>query len=69
MTRSINHRLKFANKTNCIGYEPVIVKMDLQKLDPPGTNCMIYKNPWNAFYFKILTPSEKFGPPLTDEIR
>ena len=34
MRRSINHRLKFANKTNCVVYGPVMVKMDSKKLDP-----------------------------------
>ena len=46
---------------------PVMVKMDPPKLVPPGTNFSINKDPPELIYCKIWTPSEKFGPPPTDE--
>ena len=48
-------------------FAPVIVKMDPPKLVLPGTNFTTNKDPRNLFYCKIWTPSEKFGPPPTDE--
>ena len=37
------------------------------KIGSPGTNFLINKDPWNLFFYKIWTSSEKFEPPHTDE--
>ena len=36
-----------------------MVKMDPTKVVPPGTNFLINENPWNLFFCKIWTLSEK----------
>ena len=40
-----------------------MVRMDPPKLVPPRTNVLINKDPRNLFW----TPTEKFGPPHTDD--
>ena len=46
----------------------VMVKMDSPKLVPPGTNFSINKDPLELILLQIWTPSEKFGPPPTNEL-
>ena len=45
----------------------VKVKTNPPKLVPTGANFLINKDPQDLFYCKIWTPTEKFGPPHTDE--
>ena len=60
--------LREQSQYNCSNFNEVCHgKMDPTKLVPPGTNFLINENPWNLFFCKIRTLSEKFGPPLRDE--